>query len=74
MEAEFTPLTDKDGTPTVTRNITFSDWLEHTYLSTGSLLARSCSAAMQLAQHSKEHQDAAFSFGENITYAHQVRC
>lgn len=39
----------------------------------GSLLAHSCQAAMLLAEQEGQRQSAAYTFGENIAYARQVR-
>lgn len=72
MEAEFTGFTDKHGCPTLSADVTLSDWLQQTYLSSGSLLAKSCQAAMKLANHSLEVQLNAFNYGLNTAYVQQV--
>ncbi|KAF3844560.1 hypothetical protein F7725_007723 [Dissostichus mawsoni] len=41
-------------------------WEEHTFLSHGALLAKSCQAAMELAQHDKEAQRLAYTFGKHL--------
>lgn len=73
MMAEFTEYTDANGKPSMPYSCQgFSDWLKQTYLSVGSLLAKSCQSAMTLAGHSKYYEAMAFAFGENTTYAQQV--
>ena len=72
MEAEFTGLQDRNGIPHLPDSVCFSDWKKQTFLSSGSLLAKGCQAAMELANHSEETKQLAFAFGENMTYAHQV--
>ncbi|KAK7108428.1 all trans-polyprenyl-diphosphate synthase PDSS2-like [Littorina saxatilis] len=72
MEAEFTGFTDKHGNPTLPASVTFSDWLRQIYLQSGSLLARSCQAAMKLASHSTEAQHDAYNYGLNTAYVQQL--
>lgn len=72
MEAEFTGFTDKHGNPTLPTGITFSDWLKQTYLQSGSLLAKSCQAAMKLASHSSDLQQTAYDYGLNTAYVQQM--
>ena len=74
MEAEFTGFTDKHGNPTLPPSASFSDWLQQIYLQSGSLLARSCQAAMKLANHTAEVQEDAFNYGMNTAYVQQVCC
>ena len=47
-------------------------WEEHTFLSHGALLAKSCQAAMELAQHDKEAQRLAYTFGKHLSMGHKV--
>lgn len=47
-------------------------WEEHTFLSHGALLAKSCQAAMELAQHDKEAQSMAYTFGKHLSMGHKV--
>ncbi|XP_064614725.1 all trans-polyprenyl-diphosphate synthase PDSS2-like [Liolophura sinensis] len=72
MEAEFSGLTDKNGMATVNDGITLEDWEHQTYLTSGSLLAKSCKSALHLANHTSEMQQQAFDFGLNMAYAHQL--
>lgn len=72
MEAEFTGFTDKHGNATLPSDVTFSDWLKQTYLSSGSLLAKSCQSAMKLASHSSDVQQQAYKYGLNTAYVQQV--
>ena len=74
MEAEFTGFTDKHGNATLPASVTFSDWLRQIYLQSASLLARSCKAAMKLANHGEEVQQDAYDYGLNTAYVQQVCC
>ncbi|XP_033991016.1 decaprenyl-diphosphate synthase subunit 2 isoform X2 [Trematomus bernacchii] len=47
-------------------------WEEHTFLSHGALLAKSCQAAMELAQHDKEAQRLAYTFGKHLSMGHKL--
>ncbi|KAL3048882.1 hypothetical protein OYC64_008377 [Pagothenia borchgrevinki] len=47
-------------------------WEEHTFLSHGALLAKSCQAAMELAQHDKEAQRLAYTFGKHLSMGHRL--
>ncbi|XP_062608839.1 all trans-polyprenyl-diphosphate synthase PDSS2-like [Saccostrea cucullata] len=73
MEAEFTDLRDPRGECILKSDIQFSDWVRQTYLSSGSLLERSCQSAMELADHSEDQKEAAASFGENMAYLKQMK-
>lgn len=73
MEAEFTDLRNDNGESLLKPDIQFSDWIKQTYLSSGSLLARSCRSAVELADHREDQRKAAASFGENMAYLQQVR-
>lgn len=73
MEAEFTDLRNDNGESLLKPDIQFSDWIKQTYLSSGSLLARSCRSAVELADHREDQREAAASFGENMAYLQQVR-
>ena len=72
MEAEFTLLRDHNGNAILCESPTFRDWETQTYLQSGSLMSKSCSAALELAGHSEEMKEKAAKFGENIAYAKQV--
>ncbi|XP_048769826.2 all trans-polyprenyl-diphosphate synthase PDSS2-like isoform X2 [Ostrea edulis] len=73
MEAEFTDLRDSGGECVLKRDIQFSDWIRQTYLSSGSLLARGCRSAVELADHTEDQKEAAASFGENMAYLQQMK-
>lgn len=73
MEAEFTDLRNDNGESLLKPDIQFSDWIKQTYLSSGSLLARSCRSAVELADHREDQREAAASFGENMAYLQQVK-
>ncbi|XP_013389910.1 decaprenyl-diphosphate synthase subunit 2 [Lingula anatina] len=72
MQAEFTGLTDKSGCPVLKTTTTMDNWYEQTFLSAGSLVAKSCKAAMELAKHSQDVQEKAFNFGKYLTFARQL--
>jgi len=74
MKAEFTLLRDADGSCVLPPGgASIEDWERQTFLSSGSLIAHSCAAALSLAEHPKRLRDAAFEFGKQIAFAHQVR-
>ncbi|XP_067674161.1 all trans-polyprenyl-diphosphate synthase PDSS2-like isoform X2 [Haliotis asinina] len=72
MEAEFTGLRDGKGNPALPSSVTFSDWLKQTFLSSGSLLAKSCQSSMELVKHDDHVQKQAFEFGCNMAYVQQL--
>ncbi|XP_005110593.1 decaprenyl-diphosphate synthase subunit 2 [Aplysia californica] len=73
MTAEFTNFSDASGRPEMPDHCKgLSDWLSQTYLSIGSLVAKSCQSAMILAGHSATFQSMAFAYGENMAYAQQL--
>lgn len=73
MKAEFTKLRDKDcGSFLPKEGASVGDWETQTFLSSASLIAKSCQAAMMLARHPKCLQDAAFEFGKQIAFAHRT--
>lgn len=49
-----------------------STWKEQTFLSHCALLAKSCQAAMELANHDTAVQDMAFQYGEHMAMSHKV--
>lgn len=73
MESEFTDLRDKNGNPSLPPSVNLDDWQQQTFLASGSLLARGCQSAMQLCHHDNHMLEAAFTFGENMAYAHQIQ-
>ena len=73
MEAEFTKLKNSEDKLTSRSDIQFSDWLEQTYLTSGSLLANSCQSALLLVGHKETFQSAAYEFGKNLAITRQVR-
>lgn len=73
MRAEFTPLRDSDGNTVLPADgVTMSDWEQQTFLASGSLMSRSCRAALMLANHSDTLQQQAYEFGKQIALAYQV--
>ncbi|KAJ8387916.1 hypothetical protein AAFF_G00148500 [Aldrovandia affinis] len=47
-------------------------WEEQTFLSHGALLAKSCQAAMELANHDKQAQGLAFQYGKHMSLGHKM--
>ncbi|XP_045198178.2 all trans-polyprenyl-diphosphate synthase PDSS2-like [Mercenaria mercenaria] len=72
MSAEFTKLRDRNGQMLLPDTVMFPDWERQTYLQSGSLLSRSCEAALELAGHDDDLKQAAAKFGENVAYARQM--
>lgn len=72
MEAGFTSVEDKDGNQVVAKDTKMEDWFKYTYLSSGCLFAKSCQAALELANHSEENKTHAFNFGKHWANAYQV--
>nr|XP_045011105.1 all trans-polyprenyl-diphosphate synthase PDSS2 isoform X2 [Jaculus jaculus] len=56
----------------ITEHIGISTWKEHTFLTDGALLAKSCQAAMELAKHDTEVQDMAFQYGKHMAISHKI--
>ncbi|XP_045611092.1 all trans-polyprenyl-diphosphate synthase PDSS2 [Procambarus clarkii] len=72
MEAEFIGERDNQGNPVPDATINMHDWEEKNYLAAGSLMAKSCQAALVLAGHSEEMQRKGFEFGKEIALAWQA--
>lgn len=53
-------------------DIDIATWEEHTFLSNGALLAKSCQAAMELAQHDKQSQKLAYKYGKHLSLGHKL--
>jgi len=70
MQAEFTRFSDHHNLPP--DDATVSEWEEHTFLASGSLIAKSCKSTMLMAQHSDEVQQKMFDFGRHVAFARQV--
>ncbi|XP_052088393.1 all trans-polyprenyl-diphosphate synthase PDSS2-like isoform X2 [Mytilus californianus] len=66
MEAEFTKIKN------CKTDVTFDDWLDQTYLTSGSLLAHSCQSALLLVGHNESYQTAAFNLGKNLAITRQL--
>ncbi|XP_028251199.1 all trans-polyprenyl-diphosphate synthase PDSS2 [Parambassis ranga] len=56
----------------LTDGINMASWEEQTFLSHGSLLAKSCQAAMKLARHDKESQRVAYKYGKHLSLGHKL--
>ncbi|XP_024898189.1 decaprenyl-diphosphate synthase subunit 2 isoform X3 [Pteropus alecto] len=56
----------------ITNDIGISAWKERAFLSHGALLAKSCQAAMELANHDAEVQDMAFRYGKHMAMSHKI--
>jgi len=73
MRGEFTALRDCHGNAVVPADgVSISDWEQQTFLASGSLISRSCKAALMLAHHSDALQQKAYEFGRQIALAYQV--
>jgi len=72
MQAEFLGEHDKQGNPLPVNGMSISTWEEKNYLSSGSLIANSCKATLDLAGLSVEMQAKGYEFGKNIAFAWQV--
>uniref|UniRef100_A0A8C5PI47 Decaprenyl diphosphate synthase subunit 2 n=1 Tax=Leptobrachium leishanense TaxID=445787 RepID=A0A8C5PI47_9ANUR len=57
---------------TFTDDIGIANWMEHIFLSHGSLLAKSCQAAMELAKHDSEVQSMAFQYGKHMSLSYKL--
>lgn len=49
-----------------------ASWEEHAFLTHGALLAKSCQAAMELANHDKESQRLAYKYGKHVSLGHKL--
>lgn len=56
----------------LTVGVDTTSWEEQTFLSHGALLAKSCQAAMELAQHDKESQRLAYKYGRHLSLGYKV--
>ena len=72
MKAEFTGFRDSQGNHMIPPSVTIEDWENQTFLSSGSLIAKSCKSALMLARHNEDIQESASEFGKYISFAHQV--
>lgn len=70
MQAEFTRFSDHHSLPP--DDATVSEWEEHTFLASGSLIAKSCKSTMMMAQHSDEMQQKMFDFGRHVAFTRQL--
>ena len=59
--------------PPSNHTLSLKNWEEFIFLTSGSLLARGCQSALELANHSKRLQQKAFDFGALMTYCHQLK-
>ncbi|XP_077477831.1 all trans-polyprenyl-diphosphate synthase PDSS2 isoform X1 [Stigmatopora argus] len=55
-----------------TPDLDTSAWEEQTFLSHGALLAKSCQAAMELAQHDERSQRLAYKYGKHLSLGHKL--
>ncbi|XP_061650630.1 decaprenyl-diphosphate synthase subunit 2 isoform X2 [Phyllopteryx taeniolatus] len=56
----------------ITTEVSTAAWEEQTFLSHGALLAKSCQAAMELAQHDKKSQRLAYKYGKHLSLGHKL--
>ncbi|CAL4169353.1 unnamed protein product, partial [Meganyctiphanes norvegica] len=71
MEAEFIGEFDTQGNPMPTADFDINFWEEKNFKAAGSLMAKSCKAAVLLAGHGEELQERSFEFGCKIALAWQ---
>lgn len=71
-ESEFLGQQDAEGSSIPTASVTIQDWEAKHFLASGSLLARSCRAAMMLADLDERFQTCAFEFGKHVSLAWQA--
>ncbi|KAM9315760.1 all trans-polyprenyl-diphosphate synthase PDSS2 [Gastrophryne carolinensis] len=55
-----------------TDDIGINNWMKNIFLSHGSLLAKSCQAAMELAKHDLEIQSMAFQYGKHMSLSYKI--
>lgn len=72
MCAEFTDFRDAEDNPCIPEGATLEDWKQQEYLVSGSLLSKSCSAAMMLGNHDSDIQESASDFGYHMALSQQV--
>lgn len=72
MQAEFLGEHDKQGNSLPTNEMSLTTWEEKHFLSSGSLIANSCKATLELAGHNEALQAKGFEFGKNVALAWQV--
>lgn len=53
-------------------DLTTATWEDQTFLSHGALLAKSCQAAMELANHDVDAQMLAFQYGRHLSLGHKL--
>ncbi|MBN3291880.1 DLP1 synthase, partial [Polypterus senegalus] len=56
----------------ITDDVLIGAWQDHTFLSHGALLAKSCQAAMELAHHEMRSQALAFQYGKHLSLGHKL--
>ncbi|XP_077977249.1 all trans-polyprenyl-diphosphate synthase PDSS2-like [Glandiceps talaboti] len=71
MEAEFTGYSVHQCN-TLDNNMKLTDWVELVFLSAGSLIAKSCQAALHLANHNSDMQQLAFEYGKFMSLCQQL--
>ncbi|XP_068608359.1 all trans-polyprenyl-diphosphate synthase PDSS2 [Brachionichthys hirsutus] len=69
LYSENCPPAEGNG---LTEDVGMATWEEQMFLSHGALLAKSCQAAMELAEHDDESQRLAYEYGKHLSLGHQL--
>ncbi|XP_061700850.1 decaprenyl-diphosphate synthase subunit 2 [Syngnathoides biaculeatus] len=56
----------------LTTEVSTATWEEQTFLSHAALLAKSCQAALELAQHDDKSQRLAYKYGKHLSLGHKL--
>ncbi|XP_078698256.1 all trans-polyprenyl-diphosphate synthase PDSS2-like [Branchiostoma floridae x Branchiostoma belcheri] len=73
MEGSFLLEQDNQGVTFLPdKDWRIKDWTNHTFLCSGSLIAKSCQAAMMLAGHRMDVQKKAYNYGKHMALAHRL--
>ncbi|KAI8498594.1 Decaprenyl-diphosphate synthase subunit 2 [Branchiostoma belcheri] len=73
MEGSFLLEQDNQGVTFLPdKDWRIKDWTNHTFLCSGSLIAKSCQAAMMLAGHRVDVQKKAYNYGKHMALAHRL--
>ncbi|XP_035687165.1 decaprenyl-diphosphate synthase subunit 2-like [Branchiostoma floridae] len=73
MEGSFLLEQDNQGVTFLPdKDWTIKDWTNHSFLCSGSLIAKSCQAAMMLAGHRLDIQKKAYNYGKHMALAHRL--
>ena len=71
-EAGFVNVQTETGENSMTGANYLKEWEQYAFLSSGSLIAKSCQCAVLLAGHPESLQQCAFRLGQHVGYILQV--